>query len=309
MSDESDLMKGVRGWLNKQGYPLEMRVAEAFRTRGFSVARSTYFLHADDPPREIDAIAVGTIDDERFTSRPPGVEPSSIPVSERLVAGADIMALIECKSAPPTPAHPWIVFTQDFAESRSRTLFPMTDLAQRSILAIDAVNPAALFPMLREGSTRGVAVVEAALGGGKDTGKERKADGFNIAHAAVTKVATASRSMIKDVHELSGRLFRVIVPVVVTTCPLVECWLDNGAMRIEERGEMLVRSSRPRKAARPEITLVHVVREDRLPAFIDSVEATLRTVRENMDVVVATAPRPNATTLKSDRLATGRSPK
>lgn len=48
----------IKEWLDKQGYPLEMRVAKLFIEKGFAVRHSPYYLDQDtDTRREIDLIA------------------------------------------------------------------------------------------------------------------------------------------------------------------------------------------------------------------------------------------------------------
>ena len=55
MEKNSEIEKKLKKWLNEQGYPLEMQVAESFRKAGFDVSQSDYYL---DPEtnilREID---------------------------------------------------------------------------------------------------------------------------------------------------------------------------------------------------------------------------------------------------------------
>lgn len=49
----------VKEWLEKQGYPLEMRVAAAFSEAGFDVRQSTYYIDPEtSKAREIDVEAV-----------------------------------------------------------------------------------------------------------------------------------------------------------------------------------------------------------------------------------------------------------
>lgn len=53
-----DLDSKILEWLEKHGYPLEMRVAQAFQQAGFEVSCSEYYLDPEkDKPREIDVIA------------------------------------------------------------------------------------------------------------------------------------------------------------------------------------------------------------------------------------------------------------
>ena len=53
-----DLKERISEWLQRQGYPLEMRVAEACAKSGFRVRQSDYYVDpVFDKPREIDVSA------------------------------------------------------------------------------------------------------------------------------------------------------------------------------------------------------------------------------------------------------------
>jgi len=80
--------KKIREWLEKQGYALEMRVAQAFSNAGFKVSISQYYVDLNSKKlREIDVVASIS---EEF---------GNISVS--------VDVFIECKYAPRS----WVVFT------------------------------------------------------------------------------------------------------------------------------------------------------------------------------------------------------
>src|SRR6476469_3471123 len=57
-SKPKSVISAVRTWLDKQGFPLEMRTASAFRAAGFDVRQSSYYVDAETgKAREIDVIA------------------------------------------------------------------------------------------------------------------------------------------------------------------------------------------------------------------------------------------------------------
>ena len=63
----NDLAAKVAAWLNKSGYPLEMRVAQAFRMRlashGWNIrTNDTYTDPKTGTPRERDLVAYSSID-------------------------------------------------------------------------------------------------------------------------------------------------------------------------------------------------------------------------------------------------------
>jgi hypothetical protein len=52
------ITKNVREWLEGEGFPLEMRVAAAFRKTGFDVRQSSFYMDPESGKgREIDVIA------------------------------------------------------------------------------------------------------------------------------------------------------------------------------------------------------------------------------------------------------------
>jgi hypothetical protein len=84
----SELETKIKSWLDEQGYPLEMRVARAFRQAGFSVLQSDYY---EDPKtktqREIDVVATVGKNYEKILFR--------------------LQFVIECKLSKNKP---WILF-------------------------------------------------------------------------------------------------------------------------------------------------------------------------------------------------------
>src|SRR5678816_352941 len=101
-TNETDVVKGVRGWLEKQGYPLEMRTASRFDARGFGVEQSFYYVRGTDPPREIDMYASMQLDDPRVRWRPAHGREREYVVSDsgEPLYLVDLFVLAECKSGP-----------------------------------------------------------------------------------------------------------------------------------------------------------------------------------------------------------------
>lgn len=55
---KNDLKANVQSWLETQGYPLEMKVARAFREIGAGAGQSIYYIDPEESkPREIDIVA------------------------------------------------------------------------------------------------------------------------------------------------------------------------------------------------------------------------------------------------------------
>ena len=58
MAKEQDIKTKLLAWLNTQGYPLEMQVAQEFQSSGFTVTQSLYYADPETAKqREIDVVA------------------------------------------------------------------------------------------------------------------------------------------------------------------------------------------------------------------------------------------------------------
>lgn len=115
MCDE--LNKKITDWVYAQGYPLEMRVARAFRTKKFRTTQSEYYIDPENgDSREIDVVA-----SKQYT------------IDESLVK---ISVCVECKS---TKKHPWVVFTSrdtQLAKPASVVQRPASDLGYSLLYSI-----------------------------------------------------------------------------------------------------------------------------------------------------------------------------
>ncbi|MFN3581963.1 MAG: hypothetical protein ACK4VV_15990, partial [Pseudomonas sp.] len=95
MNDSQSMEQKIKGWLEKNGYPLEMRVSRNLAIRGFGVTQSQYYEdHDSGKLREIDVVA-------RLYDF---VEPKSYVA----IAELETFSVIECKST----SNPWVVFCE-----------------------------------------------------------------------------------------------------------------------------------------------------------------------------------------------------
>ena len=101
--DEEDASaKGLRAWLEKQGFPCEMQAARAFRAAGFKVRQSFYFESRKEPVmREGDVLAFLAHDFLRETRE-------GKLKSRRAIASLEMGIVCECK----TSTAPWVMFTR-----------------------------------------------------------------------------------------------------------------------------------------------------------------------------------------------------
>jgi hypothetical protein len=105
--EPADAAEAVDQWLKRQGYTLEMRVAQEMRRAGFEVEQSAYYQDQQQPDtwREIDILA--------WREAPRNGSESPIRTVRLVLA-------IECKSSAGAP---WVLFTVD-AQAAGRFVRP-----------------------------------------------------------------------------------------------------------------------------------------------------------------------------------------
>jgi len=191
-------------WLDKQGYPLEMRVAKLFIEKGFTVRHSPYYLDQEtETRREIDLIA-------------------------SVLLGRDDRALkftfaIECKNNNDKP---WVSFC-----SKRHSLHPRAFISQKC-----ATNTAC--KLLDEFAKRDFVFEEGFIF------KQPERPAYNITqafvsdsdktYAAMYSAAKASWSLIKPYYNAIN-YNEIVIPLVVIGGKLFESHLDDlGEFKVEE---------------------------------------------------------------------------
>jgi hypothetical protein len=238
----------VREWLNGQGYPLEFRAAQTFRSCGFAVTPSDFVdVPGADSPREIDALAV--------YSR------SMMSVQMRFEF------YVECKWSKRLP---WVVFASRVAgPSPSAILRAVpTNLMGRSLLWLfeDDYELAGHVPFALPGPTAHGGRV-AALG--KD---ERDRDGPDQFYSAMQSVTSITRAGVHahDTSAVRGPFHDAAFAfsVVVVDGHLFEARLENEVGQVDTQEVSWARVRWPGVRA-GEIAHVDVVTAGRLGEYID----------------------------------------
>lgn len=241
---ESNLQTNVETWLREQGYPLEMRTAQAFSRRGWFLHHSRRYKDpTTEKEREIDLLA---FDDDPVTISP---------IHCHLV--------IECKW---TPMKPWVLFT---AARKSLTPIghfcstPMTRSATSAVecLASEDVAGFSLFSELEEA----YALVQAF----------RKGDSIDAAYAAVQSAVNAADFFARSMSESTEHAI-VYVPIVILDGDLFRCSLSKSgeATVYPVDAGCLIHNT-----ANEFSKCVHIVRETALEEFIDRAEKTFKSLR------------------------------
>ena len=199
----------VHAWLEDEGFPLEMRVAAAFRKAGFEVRQSNFYLDSESgKAREIDVIAT---------------DPDYMGV-------VDINFVIECKSSKK----PWILLSSDDALANYNKLFALGVLSDdaRGALASRITTPGKLdaLPWLSRGRRGGYALRQAF------------SKNLDVAYASAMSVAKACDYLVSSPYAEPIRPFTFAFPIIVIDKPLLECTLQaNGKLQLDEvqQGEFL----------------------------------------------------------------------
>jgi hypothetical protein len=196
-----DLEDKIRSWLDEQGYPLEMRVARAFRQAGFRVFQSDYYRDPQtDNPREIDVVAYADAHIDDLLLR--------------------IQFIIECKSSR---SKPWLVFCSPDvglaapARVAQRTAskagsFALTKLAQRK--DIQALTLFQVFDIPAYAATQCFTT------------------GSDVVYTALTGLGAAIAARAKQADEAvrrGQRFCTVLFPLLVIEGRLFSCTLGDDA--------------------------------------------------------------------------------
>lgn len=180
----------LRDWIGKQGYPLEMRAAEALRDVGASFDHGRVY---DDPEtkksREIDLM--GYFDEE-----------------------TSVHVIFECKHSDK----PWVIFATDKYALNPKDYLPYTPATQ-TMLTLLRQNQERTEPLLR------MAMYEAPHRHGF-TLVRAFGDNQDQAHHALGTLVAASTALSRRHSEYGHSV--LYVPVVLVDSPLFICYMQPG---------------------------------------------------------------------------------
>jgi hypothetical protein len=200
------LEEKILTWLEKQGYPLEMYVAQKFRENNFSVSQSIfYFDYEYNINREIDVRAQkGVFVEDTFAS---------------------IEYIIECKSSQK----PWLLFSTErkypydpIIESEryfhNDKAFPLIV----NLSANDLVNK--MYPYYFDFKKVGYGITQAFTSGN------------DLAYKAILTLSKYCDSLKKNSDNKNYINSRIIIPILVIDNQLFELTLsDNYELKIESK--------------------------------------------------------------------------
>ncbi len=185
----------IKKWINKNGYPLELKVAKTFAKAGFNVAQSISF---EDPvsgkSRETDIIAhiTKSIND----------------------VWINLTFVIECKLSTEKP---WVGFYNNHSSNFSSNHFPIMTTRNGHFL-LEKINKNSkfksnlLFPNKKK---MGYSIVRAFNDNGKD-----------MAFSAIQSVLSATEYLVEKSNKSNKKFLNIYFPVVVIEGKLYKAEID-----------------------------------------------------------------------------------
>ncbi|GAA0637526.1 hypothetical protein GCM10009547_47390 [Sporichthya brevicatena] len=254
---EIDLLAYVKKSLEESGYPLEMRVAAAFRSQGFITDSARYYVEHDGKTlREIDVVAQGSGRNSPSPHKP----------------WLYFAFVIECKAGRDKP---WVAFLGDDRFARDEDVFdsiPHEFLSDTNEYG-DPNNAFASSDLRGLHATKLLYSIEPyaysiAVPGGQNDGA--KAAAYN----AVRQVSAGVDGLARDFAAAVTRpQLRIFVPIVVTAAPLFTCRLDGRGELQLARADRVLLVARLRPAA--ELTSVWIVQDKSLGDLVADARQTV----------------------------------
>lgn len=199
----NDKINNIKKWINKNGYPLELKVAKTFKNAGFVIAQSILFKDSEtEKYRETDIIAHIT----------KGVKN----------VWFNITFVIECKK---TTDKPWIVFKNNSERNHQINNPPFfgsinAQLLKHKILESNDFRSPIIFPNTNE---CGYNIVSA------------HSQNTDLAYSATQSVIKAIEYLVLKSNESNKKFCNIYVPLIIIEGELYNANLDiNDEIEINQ---------------------------------------------------------------------------
>jgi len=256
----TELTDKICGWLNKQGYPLEMSVAKALHAQAFSVTQSEYYTDPDEgESREIDVVGRKQWEVENIICR--------------------ISLVIECKTSRDKP---WLLFGAENTPlaDRARVLQRPATLAGKVLLSYLMEEPTtSSMPLFQLEGRHGYGLTQAFTSG-NDAAYKAVMAASKAAHS-IGLAIDAKRKNITPATPSPQKYYAFLhFPVVVVSGNLFRCTMDSktGNLTLDEipRGVLVWRNP---VVGQPH-SIVHIVTEADFPAFVAGANSTILQIKK-----------------------------
>lgn len=241
----------VLEWIQNNGYPLEMLVAQKFRASdAFYVDQSRHYIDsATQKLREADVVATWA-----------GVGRGGVPVSVRVV--------VECKALDKSKGNrkAWILFTDNDVDDDLGTDFSLALIPKRKVetegvqrIVESLVNETA--PKMFEEVGRSCYAITQMRSSQNDK------DWSHDATRQALSAAIGINNMEKTAREDDRDSYLCSIPAIVTDNPMFVCWLDeNGEIMLEETNREILLAPTDDGSG---YVLIHIVNVSELDTFIN----------------------------------------
>ena len=243
MKDE--LKNKVQGWLEDQGYPLEMKVARAFAESDFEVRQSSFYTDPEsNEVREIDIVCN----------------------SNYVIDAFYVYFVIECKSA----SKPWVLFTSENTFVNYNKYFAYclySEVGKKLFIdkTLEILAREDVLTWFNKKGRNGYSMTEAFTSSIDNTYK---------AAMSALKAAVALKILADENKHLT-----FIFPVIVVDGSLFESYLDvDGKLVVDAINKGFLHF--PRQTKEVTGTTIYVVTLDYLPEFIVEAKRIITELKE-----------------------------
>lgn len=199
----NNLENKILSWIEKEGYPLELRATQILRSIGFEVGQSIFYLDSDkSETREIDIVA------HKYYR-----------LKNKWITFAFV---IECKSSKDKP---WIAFT-----SKEERLYPDDFVIHRNAnrLGKEFLKSAAKVDKIKN--------LELFKVGERTAYNLTRAfsDGIDVTYKATMSATKATAALVEKANRTSD-VYRFFFPAILIDSKLFDCSLDsNDDLKVNE---------------------------------------------------------------------------
>lgn len=257
-----DLSKKIGDWLERQGYPFEMYVAQQFQKLGFSVNQSVYYKDEESGKfREIDVIA--------YTYR------------EINGVWFNITLIIECKASRDKP---WIIF-------KGKNMYKSYDFIYERYMTY---NWRMLFDNLRdsddESAQKAIRMFDIKDNPIGYSITQAFTEGQDVTFAALNGVTKSSIYFMKKTNESRRKMCNIYIPIIAIDSMLFSTFLDETGQILVEESDIAKMAWR-RSYDNHSVVLVEIITKNAIPNqaivikdFCDTFFSLAKSAMENVSI-------------------------
>ena len=268
MNDSQSIEQKIKRWLDKNGYPLEMRVARKLAELDFGVTQSHYYEDFESgKPREIDVVS--------------RLYDFQEPKNYVAIAELETFSTIECKSAK----NPWVVFCETEPNIWDIEQALSNKAGKKLLMRSQKQLQKTVFYRWSCKAGHGVA---QALGGNEDLAYTAVMSAIKAAEAKVRVSLEEESEWEKNNKYTDISLSIIVIPAVVISAPLFECRLvSQGDVEIREVQHSSLVFRYPRKTSGYKAGIVvHIISESALNEFLEGLSEFHNAAKSELESMI-----------------------